>query len=318
MNQPSVEFISQLFDQEVQRAHEAQLDSGFSKRWDTIWISKLPFCGLRSLHDELTDPDPHGPSKSRFQDDLFGNMGQGFHWSMQKFLGRGGNCIANWVCKGPYNEPHDEVRVEWKTYRACPKCGGPMRHQELKFQDGAITGKIDFLWVARLEEENLLYLVDFKSTGDDRMADFLNDKSLRYFPSRDNVYAMESYVPLVEAALDRKLAGWMLFYSARSKLNLTHKVIHHITDDDRAFYAERNRWLNEQMRLRTAVRREDQDRSQRLAALDDLIREKPCESKAQYDKDYHNFFSPCPLKEVCFSSERLLDKMEPLVGKISK
>lgn len=318
MSDTTVNQISQLFDAEIQRAHEARLDTGYNKRWDTIWISKLPYCGLRSAYEELSDPNPLGTTTEQFKDSLFGNMGQGFHWAMQKFLGRGGNCIASWVCKGQYGqEEHEEVKVEYKTYRPCPKCGGPMRHQELKFKDGAITGKTDFIWVARLPEENQLWLVDFKSTGDDRMVDFLSNPNLGYFPSRDHVYAMESYVPMVEEALDRKLAGWILYYSARSKLNLTHKVVHQITDDDRLFYRERNVWLNNQMRLRTELFRPDLYKDERSEALRALVAEKPCESKEQYEKDYHTFFNPCPLKDVCFNRENLANRIVPLVRKIA-
>lgn len=305
--------VHQMYEAELLRAAELRIPN-FAKNHTKLYPSKLPYCGTRALYERLIDKDPDGLNEDTLRGALFGNMGNGVHYAMQRFMGQLGNAIANWTCEGTKEEPHTLVEVQFKTARPCTSCGRLMRHKELKFEDGPLVGKIDFLWVARTEEYgNLLYLVDFKSTDDDRLKDHFDDPKRGLYPNRDHIYAMEAYVPMVEAAIGRKLTGWMLHYMGRNKPFVNNwKVFHDITDQDRIEYAERNTFFKDQLRMSLVV-----DGANGWpagpAALPELLNAKPCDTDANYLANYHNFFNPCPLREVCFQRDKLEATFKPLL-----
>lgn len=307
--------VNHLMDEDWQKAQDLRLP-GYSITHDKLHPSKLPYCGLRHLHDRLTQTKDY--TDDTFTNQMFANIGQGVHWAYQRFMGAMGNAVANWYCKGPWNDEHPEEVIELKTYpkRPCPVCGRPYKHREVKFEDGALVGKSDFLWLARTGDDawgNLLMVVDVKSSDDDRIAAQVEDPTIGYFPNRDHTYQIESYVPLVEDKLERKVDGWILHYVGRGKpFKNQLKIIQLVNDDDRQVFRERNQYYKDHHALSLKV---DGSSDRDMDAFEELVKTKPCASQEDYTANFHNYFNPCPVRDSCFGRQRLENHFFPLLRK---
>lgn len=267
--------------------------------------SALPFCPLKVAYTRITEGVETERHRS-FNENFYTDIGHAVHELLQNFVGRMKiehgvqtdiHTLGHWKC------PACKTWRYFTTYKRC-KCGGRPHYEEIEIKWRNTIGHIDK--VIRIGK--WLFILDYKTTGVKAIYKHRDAKRTggEYLPYLSNRSQISRYVGLFEHVFAKEfkkggkfegceIAGAVLAYVSRESLYMKEFVFLPFTrkgikrqykkavKDDRDF-----------MRMRAAV--ENRDRKIML----ELIDEKPCKTRKDYDTKLHDPFEPCPLLKVCF------------------
>lgn len=263
----------------------------------TFWVrpSSLPYCGLRRFLTLAT----HGVVEERSvnaQSLYFTSTGSSIHTTFQKVLGRGGRLIGNWKC------PKCKLDRLLKKYKVCPRCGTSMTmdYRELELGHLAWKGHLDGLYIAKNGE---LWVVDYKTCK----LQFIHQRQRAKTEWRPYVSYEEQqnhYVPLVERAIDRKIAGWMLVFLSRDdpfKQNFVYS--RRMTDT-------KKQAINERIELISNIHKRI-FKIEKAKDVSYLYQHKRCNSLADHNRLFP--FDPCPFSKICFTKPEMVEQVKKTV-----
>jgi hypothetical protein len=257
--------------------------------------SGFPYCGLRKLLEapEFLDEDRLATLASAY----FTSVGTATHNAFQKYLGRSGYILGDYVC------PVCKDVKKFSTFSMCKTCKVPRRYDELElFYRNAVVGHTDGLF--RLDPEkgkkSKHYVIDYKTTALYKIRSTTMSKA---FPYKSNVAQIKMYIVLLEEQYGIEIDGWILAYLGRD-LPLgkrgRHLVVVKMDDEEkRACRKKLNRWVKvhrKVLKIKGAGKK-----------LDYVKKNKLCKSFAHYKDEVMDEYKPCSVSNVCFN-EKLLDK----------
>ena len=257
--------------------------------------SGFPYCGLRKLLEapEFLDDDRLMTLAGAY----FTSVGTATHSAFQKYLGRSGYILGDYVC------PKCKDVKRFSTFSMCSKCKIPRQYEELElFYRNAVVGHTDGLF--RLDPEkgkkSKHYVIDYKTTA---LYKIKSKYLKKQFPLKSNVAQIKMYVVLLEEQYGVKIDGWILAYLGRDLplgKNGRHLVIVKMSDaEKRKCRNKLDRWVRvhrKVLRVKGPGKKVDYIKANKL-----------CKSFKHYKDEVMDDYNPCSVVNVCFN-EKLLDK----------
>lgn len=257
--------------------------------------SGFPYCGLRKL---LTAPKIlEDGQTSGLASAYFTSVGTAAHTAFQEYMGKSGKIVGDWYCRAC------KTRTQFTTFQRC-KCGNDPQYDELEIRyKNTVVGHLDGLVKVDVGGKTVYIVIDYKTATASKVKAGLKNKSI--FPYAYNVQQIRRYVILMEKCFGIEIAGWALIYLNRDiplGKNNRNIVYHPMKrSEKRILDAEMDSWVKTHRMVLRARTREHFD------AVKDR---KLCTSDADYTKNWHNDYSPCPVRPVCFDAKRLNKKID--------
>jgi hypothetical protein len=284
--------LTKIFDDAEEIHLEERKDPG---RFFFMRPSGFPYCGLRKLLEapEFLDEDRLMPLAGAY----FTSVGTAAHSAFQKYLGRSGYILGDYVC------PVCKNVKKFSTFSMCTECKVPRHYEELElFYRNAVVGHTDGLF--RLDPEkgkkSKHYVIDYKTTA---LYKIRSKSKIKDFPYKSNVAQIKMYVVLLEEQYGIEIEGWILAYLGRD-LPLgkrgRHLVVVKMTDEEKRKCKKKlDRWVKvhrKVLKIKAVGKK-----------LDYVKKHKLCKSFRHYKDEVMDEYKPCTVSNVCFD-EKLLDK----------
>jgi hypothetical protein len=218
-------------------------------------------------------------------------VGIAFHSVFQELLGKQKQLIGNWKC------PKCKDIRKFSFYSRCRSCDVPRVYEELSVSyKKTLIGHVDGLFYDK--KTKTYWVIDFKSTSS-RQLWFHEKKKDKTLPYKANVSQISAYVPLIEQLYDIKVSGYILAYLPRDNpMKAKLLCIKYMGPKAKA---------RELMRLDSYVKAH---RSMLLVksskSVASLYENKLCQSRKDYDQNYHEAHHVCPHADICFDRSKML------------
>lgn len=281
--------------------------------------SSLPWCGLYSFFFEED-------YKSSFASDFYTSIGTAVHESIQKWIAKdysySRDIYANWVCqecKSEYEEFHPKI---------CSKCKSKnLNYKEISLSYKSLSGHVDL--IRRVNDEGHCIVIDFKTT--DLFKDLKNkgfnwNKDFQF--SKKYLIQIRIYCALLRKLKGLDIRGWSLVFvdrasppSSKNKPKIVYEKWTPKLNKEYMGYIDalEENWKSYK-NLEKAIKEED--REEALDLIKELISNRPCYSKEDYD-DWMSakFFNPskegCPAAKICTKKPNK-DILKFLLGKLEE
>lgn len=284
--------LTKIFDDAEEMQLEERKDPG---RFFFMRPSGFPYCGLRKLLDapEFLDEDRLMGLAGAY----FTSVGTATHNAFQKFLGRSGFILGDYVC------PVCKDVKAFSTFSMCTKCKVPRHYDELELTyRNAVVGHTDGL--LRLDPEkgkkSKHYVIDYKTTA---LYKLKSKAAPTIFPMKSNVAQIKMYVVLLEETYGITIDGWVLAYLGRDLplgKNGRRLVVIKMSDEEkRKCKKQLDRWVKVHRKVLTVTKPGKR--------VDYIKKNKLCKSWTHYKDEVMDAYNPCNIANVCFQ-EKLLDK----------
>lgn len=258
--------------------------------------SGFPYCGLRKL---LTGPTLLEEGQTGdLAGAYFTSVGTAAHLTFQEFVGRSKRVVGDWKCR--------ECKREWKfsTYRKC-ECGANPLYEELEIRyRKTVVGHLDGL--VEVKPGGPYIVIDYKTATTSKIVKGRTDPNV--FPYAYNVQQIKRYVILMELCFNIRVVGWGLIYLNRDvPLGQNNRKVVYVEvpdEEKKALRKEMRRWIEVHRKVLVARTR---------AEFDEIKDQKLCASDKDYMTNWHNEYSTCPLRPVCFNSKRLERKIDTML-----
>lgn len=256
--------------------------------------SSLPYCGLRRF---LTLAE-HGIKEEgtmNAQSLYYTSTGSSIHGVFQKVLGKGGKIVGDWIC------PTCKYERLLKTYRICPKCHTSMtsHYRELALGHLAWRGHLDGLYIARNGD---VFVIDYKTCT---LLALHRMKSDHWKPYLSYSEQQDHYVCLVEQAIKRKVAGWILVYLSRDNPFKQNSVYPRLMTENRKQVIRGKIELVSDMHKHLF-------KIQKVSEVAYLFENKRCSSLSAHNNIFP--FDPCPYAGQCFNKSDMVAKAKEIVN----
>jgi hypothetical protein len=260
--------------------------------------SAFPYCGLRKL---LSAPNAFDNGEVEgLAGAYFTNVGTLAHTVFQRFAGQVGAIVGDWRCPACGREK------KFTTYSRC-KCGGHPTYHELEVRyKNTVVGHLDGLVKIRIGGRDVYVVIDYKTATTSKIERGRKDNSV--FPYPYNVQQIRRYVVLMEECFGVEVVGWSLIYLNRDvplgerNRNIVFKEMK--KQEKAEVLSQLDSWVVTHRRVLRAKKLEDfywvRDR-------------KLCASHQDYMTNWHNEYSPCPIRPFCFDVKRLNKKIDRVI-----
>lgn len=284
--------LTKIFDDAEELQLEERKDPG---RFFFMRPSGFPYCGLRKLMEapQFLDEDRLMGLAGAY----FTSVGTATHNAFQKFLGRSGFILGDYVC------PVCKDVKKFSTFSMCTKCKVPRHYDELElFYRNTVVGHTDGL--LRLEPEkgkkSKHYVIDYKTTA---LYKLKSKDAKNIFPLKSNVAQIKMYIVLLEEQYGITIDGWVLAYLGRDLplgKNGRRLVVVKMTDDEKRQCRKRlDRWVKVHRKVLRVTKPGKQ--------VEYIKKNKLCKSWDHYKDEVMDSYNPCSVAPVCFQP-KLLDK----------
>jgi hypothetical protein len=284
--------LSKIFDDAEELHLEERKDPG---RFFFMRPSGFPYCGLQKLLEapQFLDED----RLMTLAGSYFTGVGTATHNAFQKYLGRSGYILGDYVC------PECKDVKKFSTFSMCTKCKVPRHYEELElFYRNAVVGHTDGLF--RLDpdkgKKSKHYVIDYKTTA---LYKIKSKYLKKQFPLKSNVAQIKMYVVLLEEQYGITIDGWILAYLGRDLplgKNGRHLVVVKMSDEEkRKCRKQLDRWVKvhrKVLKVKGPGKKADYIKANKL-----------CKSFKHYKDEVMDAYNPCSIANVCFN-EKLLDK----------
>lgn len=302
---PSIRAITQEFESYLDRTsnHVTLVEDADPFRLYFLRPSSFPYCGLRFLlefPERRERPRLHGMASAYFT-----GVGTVTHSVFQRYTAKLGKIVGDWKCVSR----KCGHRIQFDTYKPCPKCGSEMAYVELELAyKKTVLGHSDSLYrfTPKLGKASKHAVQDYKTTSkrrtdEDKVAEQKGNK--RIFPYASNVAQIEMYIPLIEQSFGVEVDYWSLVYLARDVPFKTGRrvIVKHVKPKQKAsLYKKLDRIVKIHRRVLKAASKAD---------TDVIVKYKLCSSAEDYKKNWHDEYDPCPFQTVCFEAKALDKKL---------
>lgn len=268
--------------------------------------SQAPGCCLRMFMDVAEGRDQgYFEETEKFMKDFFTHTGTVTHMVLQKWLGRSGKFLGNWLC-GCGN------KTELSTKHICKKCGGEMLYEEIEVDIEGIKGHADGLFCFKLNGKKVYVVIDFKGAGLEAIN--RHKRFGKQFPYKKHVKQISIYSHVFRKYYKLPVVGWALIYTARDNPKTYHIAFH---------LMKRRDWEKAEETFQAEVKQNRYfKRTLEDLKVGRLLKRKPCEDHEHYEAHIKNDFSPCPYHAMCFSAPKrmrqMLDDAADLLRRVAK
>jgi hypothetical protein len=179
-----------------------------------------------------------------------------------------------------------------------------MKYTEIEVQAfKEVSGHLDGIFRSKTGK---FYVIDYK-TCSTRI--IYGQRTKKTLPYKKNVAQIKAYCPLVERQLKAelgikiKIAGWILLYVSRDTPSIALPVGETLSSDEKRKLLRKIKSYDEQFHLA-------RDLTAKNIKL--LVDRKPCKTHADYEAEYEDSLSRCPLAHngVCFNQSLLRATLE--------
>lgn len=247
--------------------------------------SSLPWCGLHSFVHDTHRTDS-------YRSDFYTSIGTAIHETLQKWLAidleYAKDVYAKWVCSDPKcKKDHGEC---WHPGQ-CQKCGNTkLLYHECEITYKSLSGHTDL--IRRINNKDHAILIDFKSTDlfKDLKKEGFRNWTKTFEVNKRYPIQIRSYCSLLRKTKKLDIRGWMLVFVDRStpptedkakpKI-VTQKWTPSLQKEYMGYIDETNSNWTSFQELTAAI--EGNDREAARDSLKDLIVNRPCQSKADYE-----------------------------------
>lgn len=222
-----------------------------------------------------------------FAGDFFTSIGTQAHSVTQYHIGDSGQIWGNWKCINPQcAKSNDKITRTKTTNNKCPACQTSMEYVEIEIKYKGLTGHIDCIIYLG---NNMYWVGDYKTTTKYK----LDSGKL---PEKQHLLQIPAYVWVLRTKYKMNVVGFSLLYLSR--------------DNPFKFIEKPFKWNDKwQHDIGKMIKRQRQAYQAALTSLfnqdhKQAVEHKLCSSREYYDK-HVNYYTPCPLLDVCFSPKRL-------------
>lgn len=286
--------------------------------------SSLPFCGLRDAYRRMKNNGVVNTREVSLSSMFYTEMGKVAHEVVQNWMSklryRMGEdfpkdvelqLLGNWKCRNnnpdvPKSKRCNGTRT-FSEYKPCAKCGSEMDYVEISYSSLPLKFSVDKV----IKIDKYYIILDFKFTTSLSISVYKSrGMKLPYLSNREQIRGYASIFDKVfsDKLKGGKVIGWVLIYLSRD---------HPTTEENRVFIHEAmsdEDKIKKRKSLRKDIRHFKLSRGKKLnkKKLVQLMEEKPCPTKAWYDKNMHSVFNPCELAScgACFKPKKLKKKVK--------
>jgi hypothetical protein len=285
----------------------------FQPRKDEFRVSGLPYCGVLSLYNSLSEKKGASYSMEHYT-----TIGTTIHNNIQTWASLNPKTVkymfGNWECVGCHS------KKEWCHVPKKCDCKTPYsywKYVELEIAWKNLSGHIDL--VLKLPTKQYI-VVDFKTTSMQSKRDKRKWDVQSYLtPSSPNYIAqIRSYCTLLELVYGMDISHWVIVNVDRDK-PLGSKPSSHATISSKWSTAKSNKWFeyleksNKSYESYKAFLAEvdtgNSDKSQ--LKFDSMIKQRLCRSEEDYAAYMRYKFygkEECPLKNSCLKHSKYVKK----------
>ncbi len=305
----------QLFSWWKEAIDHGGMDPVDQSRNEFLRPSALPFCPLKVGYNRVVN-GVETERYSSFNESFYTSIGTAVHELLQNFVGRLAvskgvelkvETLGHWHCKACGR------KRRFTIYKPC-KCGGTPEYEEISIHWRTTVGHIDKV----IRVGNCLFILDYKTTGSMAIRKHRAGAPAGepYFPYPANRAQIMRYVGLFEKVFAKEFEPGGRFEGTVVMGAILAYVSRETVRDVAFVYLPATR-KRKKKEYRKAVRDDAlfvtmkeavAKRSKKLFI--ELIEEKPCADRDDYDQKMHSRYDECPLVNVCFRRRQLLKQID--------